>query len=199
MKTKTAKASSAPALQRRKQAPPAAAPQARAASLDYPMQFSIGAAVRQTHRCFIQELQEYLLPHAITPGMWYFFRVLWEEEGLTQRELSERSGTMDPTTVEQLRNMEKHGLIERRRSQADKRKMHVFLTPKGRALKAELLPFAAEVNVAATSGLTDGEIGFLRFVLAKIRGNLENRRASRLAAEAALQPQRKRGRPPKAG
>lgn len=198
MKSKTTKASaSSTAPHRSRPAPPVA--RMRGGHVDYPMQFSIGAAVRQTHRCFIQELQEYLLPHAITPGMWYFFRVLWEEEGLTQRELSERSGTMDPTTVEQLRNMEKLGLIERRRSEADKRKMHVFLTPKGRALKAELLPFAAEVNVAATAGLTDGEIGFLRFVLAKIRGNLETRRANRLATEAALHPVRKRGRPRKTG
>jgi len=141
--------------------------------LDYPLTFSIGAAIRTTHRQFAQDLQDRLAPYEIPVGMWYFFRALWEEDGLTQRELSQRVGSMEPTTVEQLRNMERRGYIERRRSVDDRRKMHVHLTPSGRALKTQLMPFAIDVNRVALDGLSDGEIGFLRLVLDRIRSNLD--------------------------
>ena len=141
--------------------------------VDFPLAFSIGAAVRATHRQFVQELQERLVPYEIPIGMWYFFRALWEEDGLTQRQLSQRVGTMEQTTVEQLRNMERRGYIERRRSADDRRKIHVHLTASGQALKNQLLPFAIDVNRVALEGLSDGEIGFLRLVLDRIRANLD--------------------------
>jgi len=149
---------------------------------DFPMEHSVGAAVRLTHRGFAQALQDSLAPYDIPVGMWYFLRVLWEEDGLTQRALSRRCGAMDSTTVEQLKNMENAGYILRRRSTEDRRKIHVYLTPKGRALKAKLLPFAADVNARALAGLNDGEIGFLRLVLSRIRANLENAREEAVGA-----------------
>jgi DNA-binding MarR family transcriptional regulator len=140
--------------------------------LDYPLAFSIGSAIRTTHRHFAQELQERLAPYDIPIGMWYFLRALWEEDGLTQRQLSQRVGSMEPTTVEQLRNMERRGYVERRRSLDDRRKIHVHLTESGRALKIDLMPFAIDVNRLALDGLSDGEIGFLRLILERIRANL---------------------------
>jgi DNA-binding MarR family transcriptional regulator len=148
----------------------------------FPMEHSVGSAVRLTHRGFAQALQDSLAPYDIPVGMWYFLRVLWEEDGLTQRELSKRSGSMDSTTVEQLKNMENAGYILRRRSTEDRRKIHVYLTPKGRALEAKLLPFAVAVNNRALQGLNDGEIGFLRLVLSRIRANLENSREDMIAS-----------------
>ncbi|HEV2677058.1 MAG TPA: MarR family transcriptional regulator [Aliidongia sp.] len=147
--------------------------------VDYPLAFSIGAAIRTTQRQFAQELQDRLAPYDIPIGMWYFFRALWEEDGLTQRQLSQRVGAMEQTTVEQLRNMERRGYVERRRSLDDRRKVHVHLTESGSALKSQLLPFAIEVNQTALDGLSDGEIGFLRLVLDRIRGNLEKQQARR--------------------
>ena len=42
---------------------------------------------------------------ASTRGQWYFLRVLWITDGLSQRELSARVGMMEPTTVIALRSM----------------------------------------------------------------------------------------------
>ena len=112
--------------------------------------------------------------------MWYFLRTLWEEDGLTQRELSRRAGTMEPTTLQQLRSMEAMGLIQRERSAADRRKIHVRLTPRGKRLEAQLIPYAREVNAAALKGLRRSEINELRRLLAHIRGQLATRHQSRV-------------------
>ncbi len=138
----------------------------------FPMEQSIGSQVRRTHRQFAQALQTALAPQDVPLGMWYFLRALWEEDGLTQREISERVGATAPTAVEQLRNMEKRGLISRKASEADRRKVHFYLTDEGRALETELLGYAAAVNSTALDGFTAGEIGFLRLALMRIQENL---------------------------
>lgn len=155
---------------------------------DYPLGQSVGASIRFTYRRLIQELQEHLAPYDIPPGMWFFLRALWLEEGLTQRELSERAGALDAATVEQLHGMERRGLIERRRSTEDRRKVHIYLTPQGRALKREMLDIAPTVNAIATAGISPKELDVLRAVLSRIRENLAARRTAR--ADEAKPPRR---------
>ena len=147
--------------------------------IEYPLAASVGAAIRITHRAFAQDLQAYLVRHHVTVGMWFFLRTLWEEDGLTQRELSRRVGTMESTTVQQLRKMELQGLIERRRSTIDRRKVHVHLTGAARGLRAQLLPYAEEVNRAALAGLTPHEVAALKQTLTRIRANLQARQVAR--------------------
>jgi len=170
---------------------PAQMPIRRGASrtAHFPLVRSIGASVRLAHREFIQELQAYLAPYDVPVGMWFFFRALWEEDGLTQRELGKRAGTMEPAAVEQLREMERRGFIKRRRSTADRRRIHVYLTPRGRALERELVPIAVRVVDTALAGLTAREVGAARRVLARIRANLQAARAARVSLESS------RGRP----
>jgi DNA-binding MarR family transcriptional regulator len=164
---------------------------------DYPLERSVGALLRVTYRTMAQELQALLAPHGIPIGMWYFLRALWEEDGLTQRELSKRVGAMAPTTVEQLRKMEQSGLIERVRSVEDRRRIHVSLTAKGKALRHELLPYAAAVNDAALVGLSDLEISYLRLMLDRIRANLATRQAAgRRTAPKAVRARRRRSPAP---
>ena len=88
----------------------------------FPPAESSGYLVRDAHRAFQRLLEKRIAPHGVTRGQWYFLRVLWTEDGLSQRELSARVGMMEPTTVIALRSMEKSGLIRRVRSAEDKRR-----------------------------------------------------------------------------
>ncbi|MFL6797562.1 MAG: MarR family winged helix-turn-helix transcriptional regulator [Xanthobacteraceae bacterium] len=134
--------------------------------------FNVGASLRHTYRFVSQAMSERLAPYDISMGMFYFFLCLWKEDGLTQRELSDRVGTMGPGTVEQLRRMQQRGFIKRRASVVDRRKIHVFLTPKGRALKKEILPLARQVNAIALRGMRRENMQSLRECLLQIRQNL---------------------------
>lgn len=147
----------------------------------FPLEASIGAAIRVTHLAYAQDLQNYLVGHEIPVGMWFYLRALWEEDGLTQKELSRRVGATEPTTAQQLVNMEKQGYVVRRRSTQDKRSSHVHLTLAGRALRARLLPYAIEVNATALEGMSKIEIRQLRTLLARIRENLARRQRAREA------------------
>jgi DNA-binding transcriptional MocR family regulator len=50
----------------------------------------------------------------VSIGHWTFLRVLWTADGLTQRELSDEAGVMEPTTFAALKAMERRGYIVRR-------------------------------------------------------------------------------------
>jgi DNA-binding MarR family transcriptional regulator len=150
--------------------------------LEFPLEASVGAILRMAHLAYAQDLQNYLASHDIAFGMWFYLRALWEEDGLTQRELSRRVSATEATTAQQLTNMERSGLVVRRRSTRDRRSSHVHLTGAGRALRARLLPYAVEVNATALDGFTAREIAVLRDLLERIRANLEHRQRARETA-----------------
>ncbi len=148
-------------------------PARREAADVLPLARSVGYQVRMAHRALQRYLQAKIGPYGVTPGMWYFLRALWNEDGLTQSELSRRIGTMEPTTLTAIAAMERGGLVTRVRSERDRRKQHVFLTERGRALKRELLPLAVEVVDTATAGFSADEVAALLSALSRIQHNLD--------------------------
>lgn len=136
------------------------------------MENSVGYLIRSTHLTFAKYLRNLLPPHKVTPGQWYFLRALWQEEGLSQRELSRRVRTTEPTTVSALRLLERNGLIERVRNTQDRRTNNIFLTPKGRGLKDKLLPSVLELNRIATEGLSSEEVHHAFRILNKMQHNV---------------------------
>ena len=144
----------------------------RKGRLHYPAEHSVGQQVRWAHRALQRELEEQIRPYGITTGMWHFLRALWEKDGLSQRELSDRVGTTEPTTVTALHAMEKRGLVVRVQDRGDRRKSNIHLTKPARGLRDLLLPHARAVNRIATFGIPAGEIAALKRTLTKIRANL---------------------------
>jgi MarR family transcriptional regulator, organic hydroperoxide resistance regulator len=140
---------------------------------DFPPAESSGYLVRDAHRAFQRLLERRIAAYGITRGQWYFLRVLWNEDGLTQRELSARVGMMEPTTVIALRSMEKSGLIRRVRSTDDKRRSHVWLTAKAQRMRWALLGLARGITAQAEDGLSRNELMLFRRVIAKMTANLD--------------------------
>jgi DNA-binding MarR family transcriptional regulator len=142
-------------------------------ALALPLEDSLGFQVRDLNRAMQRALQIRIQPSGATLGAWYFLRVLWEEDSLTQRELATRIGMQEPTAVIALRGMEEAGWITRDRSSEDRRKVHIRLTDAGRALREELLPRAREVIGVATEGMSEAEVGTLIALLKRAKANLE--------------------------
>src|SRR5690348_17377230 len=107
---------------------------------------SVGYLLRFAFRYYSRALEQRTLPFGVTGGQWRFLRVLWIEDGLTQIELSRRVGMREPTTVAAVNGLERAGLVARRKSATDRRKVHVFLTARAKRLRHKLVPFIAEVN-----------------------------------------------------
>ena len=128
--------------------------------------------VKDATRALVRALQMRLAEHAVSFGHWTFLRILWEGDGLTQRELSEQAGVMEPTTFSALKAMERLGYISRRRRGGDRKKIYILLTQKGRRLRDRLVPLAEEVNSIAVRGVRKADIAATRGVLLAIIENL---------------------------
>jgi DNA-binding MarR family transcriptional regulator len=128
--------------------------------------------IRDAAKGLMRALHMRLVEHDVSYGHWTFLRILWEQDGLTQRELSIEAGVMEPTTFSALKTMEKLGYIQRRQTRDNKKNVYIDLTPKGRALKAKLVPLALDVNRIAVRGARAAEIAAARELLLKMIENL---------------------------
>ncbi|CAN5486592.1 hypothetical protein BH10PSE17_BH10PSE17_31600 [soil metagenome] len=129
-------------------------------------------------RSFLRSLQVRLARHDVTLGQWTYLRILWERDGITQRELSHEAGVMESSTVIALRSLEAMDFVRRDRIDGDRRSYYVYLTARGKALKRKLVPLAEEVNAVALRGLKASEIETTRQCLLVMLDNL--------ASDAAL-------------
>ena len=141
--------------------------------VEFPLAQSAGFLVRDANRAFQRLLEKRIAPYGVARGQWYFLRVLWTEDGLSQRELSARVGTMEPTTVIALRSMEKAGLIRRVRSSEDKRVANVWLTAKAKRIREQMLLLARGINEDACQGLSREEFDIFRRAITHMTENLD--------------------------
>lgn len=128
--------------------------------------------IKDATRALLRALNNRLMKHFVPLGHWTFLRILWERDGLSQRELSEQAGVMEPTTFAAMKSMERQGYITRRQLHGNKKSIFIFLTPKGRALKSKLVPLAEDVNKTAVKNIKPNDVAIGRQMLLTIIENL---------------------------
>jgi len=128
--------------------------------------------VRDAGRVYMRALQHRLELHQISFGHWAILRVLWEEQGITQKDISLRTGLMEPTVHQALVNLENQNIIVRERVNGNQKKWYVFLTTSGKQLRKKLEPLALEVNQLAETGICTKDLEITRKVLLQIIHNL---------------------------
>ncbi|MGC8777771.1 MAG: MarR family winged helix-turn-helix transcriptional regulator [Candidatus Caldatribacteriaceae bacterium] len=99
--------------------------------------------------------------------------LLWNRDGLTQKEIAEALGLKPPTVTVILRRMEKAGLLRRRTDTQDMRVLRVYLTEKGRALRKDVEEINKILEEECFAGFPLEEKALLRKFLIQIRDNLK--------------------------
>jgi len=158
----------------------AGAAPARTGAGDYPASESIGLLMRIALFGLRASFKAQLAKHRVPWSVWYYLRVLWEYDGISQRELTERVGVMQPNTVSALQTMVKAGWVTIARG-ADRRCTLVSLTPKGRRLMQRMLPeIRRAVRPVLLDGFSDREEAELRRLLNKVCDNVRRAGACEL-------------------
>ena len=128
--------------------------------------------VKLAFRGLSRALQVRLRKHSILYGHWTLLRILWRVDGMTQRQLSEQAGVMEPTAFAALQAMEKLGYIKRQKMPDNSKQVRIFLTSKGTALRPLIVPAAEEVNRIALSGISPSDLAVTRRTLLTVIENL---------------------------
>ena len=99
--------------------------------------------------------------------------VLWQEDGVPIKTISEKSGLAITSLTTMLERMEKGELISRRQDEADRRKTLLFLTQKARNLKQDYDSVSEQMGEIYYDGFTKKEIIEFESYLERIMNNLE--------------------------
>lgn len=151
---------------------------------EYSVEFGVVAGVgfgrrlRNTSRLLDRLLADVLAPHGLTVSQYFILRELWDEEGLTLRQVASRVGVAEPSTMTTLELMVGRGLVQRTQSKQDRRKTHVHLTPRGRALQKTVKELLLGAGAIAFAGLRASELGRAVELFDKIVNNIERYTAS---------------------
>ncbi|MCB0165646.1 MAG: MarR family transcriptional regulator [Anaerolineae bacterium] len=109
--------------------------------------------------------------HQVTPEQWAILNRLWEQDGLTQVELAERTFKDKPNVTRMLDVLERRELVYRQPDENDRRAYKIHLTEQGRALQDQLVPLAEAVLERGQKNLTNEDIARLNQTLKVIYGN----------------------------
>ncbi|MCW8863716.1 MAG: MarR family transcriptional regulator [Colwellia sp.] len=104
-----------------------------------------------------KKLDAELKQHGLSIALWPTLMCLWEQEGLTQRDIAEISKVRTSTTTRTLDKLERLGLAERKPDPDSRRSFKIFLTNKSRALKNVLTEIPIKINNELLSSLDDAE------------------------------------------
>ncbi|UFS69698.1 MarR family transcriptional regulator [Geomonas sp. RF6] len=130
---------------------------------------SVGFLLAKAYQRGCAVFKEEFDRHEVTPQQFAVLAFLWQEDRLTQAELSARS-QIDRTTVGGLVDrLEKEGLLSRQSHPEDRRAHLICLTERGRSLEEELCAQAAIVQERWLKKLPPDEVETLKYLLEKIR------------------------------
>ncbi|MCC4861607.1 MarR family winged helix-turn-helix transcriptional regulator [Vibrio splendidus] len=113
----------------------------------------INVIANKATKDFDTELKE----HGLSIALWPTMMCLWEEEGVTQRDIAAKSKVENSTTTRTLDKLEKLELVERRADPNSRRSFRIYLTEKGKALEEQLVPIPVRLNKALMNELDAAE------------------------------------------
>ena len=93
----------------------------------------------------------------LTEQQWRVLRVLWEHEEIAFHALADATLIPAPSLVGVIDRLSLSGLVERRRSESDKRHVSVFATRKGKGLEIKVRPRVEEAYAELRSAVATKE------------------------------------------
>lgn len=134
----------------------------------------IGVIVHRADLKLNNYYQKVVNPFDITVDQWEILVILWEREGITQKELAERLYKDQTNIARMLFKLEKKGFIYRVTHETDRRSLRVYLTDKGHEIKNEILAPSIEAYKKTIEGLTEEEVETFRRILSVMYDNVKD-------------------------
>lgn len=101
-------------------------------------------------------------------GGWIVLSRLWEEDGLSQQEISKRSSVAKPNISKYCEQLEQENYIVRVQDENDKRNYKIYLTQKGKEAKSLSCALSQKATKEICGKLNEEEMTQLRQLLIKI-------------------------------
>jgi len=136
----------------------------------YDIEHSIGFLLSKGYQRAWAIMREEIEPYDLTPPQFGMLSFLWQQDGLTQVELSEKAQIDRSTVGGLIDRLERGGLLERRQHPQDRRAYKIYLTEHGKKMEDTLTACAERAITRFTAGLSDDECKEFKRMLEILRG-----------------------------
>ena len=135
-------------------------------NVNHSLGYLLAMAAKKTSARFMQLMQESGIPFGHSG--WIVLSRLWEEDGLSQQEISDRSNVAKPNISKYSEQLENESFIVRTSDPNDKRNYKLYLTQKGKEYKEACHFLAQQANDETMKNLNLDEQQILVSLLKKI-------------------------------
>lgn len=123
--------------------------------------YSVSRLITKAYKPFLEEM-------GLTYPQYLVLLILWENDKLLINQIGEKLLLNTNTLSPLIKRMEKMGLLLRKRSEKDERKVFVILTKKGMGLKNNAIPIPEKLlNILLTEDIKLTEVMLLKDTLNK--------------------------------
>ncbi|WP_424767204.1 MarR family winged helix-turn-helix transcriptional regulator [Paenibacillus sp. sgz302251] len=134
---------------------------------------SVGYLISNTGRRLNQRLQQLFQDHDVTPEQWSLLICLDEHDGITHKDLAQRT-EKDPANITRLVDqLERKSLVRRAANPHDRRSQLIYVTDQGRSSARTLAPVERAFVEHIIKDITEDEIRAFKRFIAKINQNAE--------------------------
>ncbi|MBD3921042.1 MarR family transcriptional regulator [Paenibacillus sp. PR3] len=133
----------------------------------------LGYWLKRNYRNMCNYLDQRLEPLGITNSQLGVLMMLWEQEGVTQKQVVQVLGIQPASTTFLLKGLEEKGLIRREQDKKDTRANRIYLTPEGQALRAPALAIVEEGERKVREPLSDEEAALMVVWMKRIAERFE--------------------------
>jgi DNA-binding MarR family transcriptional regulator len=142
-------------------------------STSFERESSLGWLINVVANKLKNDFDTELKKHGLTIALWPTLMCLWEEEGITQREIAIKSKVESSTTTRTIDKLERLNLVERRNDPLSRRSFRIYLTDEGRALQSTLIHIPVDINESILSSLNSEEQQHMLNILKKLVNNID--------------------------
>ena len=112
----------------------------------------------------------------VYPGQPIIIKTIAENEGISQKDLSDICYKRPATITTMIQKMENQGFIKRKKKKKDKRIIRLYMTEKGKQFHKECSNMSKDLIERTFKGITEEELDSVYNVLKKIKNNIEKER-----------------------
>jgi DNA-binding MarR family transcriptional regulator len=109
----------------------------------------------------------------INPAQGRIMFVLWQNDGIAINDLAKETSLSKSTLTSMLDRLEIAGLVRRKASKKDRRKINIWRTEKDKSLQKQYISFSKKMTDIYYNGLSEGEITQFEQMLEHIFKNLK--------------------------
>ncbi|MNN49477.1 Multidrug resistance operon repressor [compost metagenome] len=141
--------------------------------MDFRLEESLGFILNKTNTKLKNQLFQRFKEDDITPEQWSVLTCLWQQEGISPKELADLIYKDKPNTNRILEKLQAKGLILRKPHPIDRRAYQIYLTERGWTIKDKLIAKVTQLQDEVTAGMEQAQVEEMKRLLNQMYANLK--------------------------